>query len=264
MTSSHASASEARKPPPNRVSADTPIGRIKFALRRFLDLQVHTVVSDLKPWLGQRSGSLLEVGCGDQPYRHLLPATCAYTGLDWEGATSEFSTLRNRDVVYYKGDVFPFADRSFDSVFHTEVIEHVPDYRRLLRECHRVVQPGGEIMLTVPFQARFHFIPYDYWRFTKSGLELILTDAGFSNVRVHARGTDLTVACYKVVSVLYRLAYGGPFGKIIFVAFSWLAVLLLCIAHFCTQFELGSADDCLGYSVMATRPAETEGTPSGV
>jgi hypothetical protein len=109
-------------------------------------------------------------------------------------------------------------------------------------------------MFTVPFQARFHFIPVDFWRFTKSGLELILAEAEFSDIRVQPRGSDLVVACYKVVSVLYRSAYGGILGKTVFVVFSWLTVLLLCLAHLCMALKLGSPDDCLGYSVFASRP----------
>jgi len=244
---------EARKPPPNRGPSDGFIGSLRFGIRRFLDLQVSSVVADLAPWLKERAGSLLEVGCGDQPYRHMLPDRCAYTGLDWEGSVAEFSVQRLSDVVYYKGDIFPFTDRSFDALFHTEVIEHIANYRLFLKECHRVLKPGGELMFTVPFQARFHFIPVDFWRFTKSGLELILAEAEFSDIRVHPRGSDLVVACYKVVSVLYRSAYGGILGKTVFIVFSWLAVVLLCLAHLCMALKLGSPDDCLGYSVFASR-----------
>ena len=155
---------EARKPPPNRGPSDSLIGSLRFSARRFLDLQVSSVVSDLAPWLKVRSGSVLEVGCGDQPYRHMLPDRCAYSGLDWEGSVADFSIQRLPDVVYYKGDIFPFSDSSFDALFHTEVIEHIADYRLFLKECHRVLRPGGELMFTVPFQARFHFIPVDFWR----------------------------------------------------------------------------------------------------
>ena len=161
---------EARKPPPNRAPTDGLVGGLRFALRRFLDLQVASVVADLAPWLTARSGSVLEVGCGDQPYRAMLPGRCAYTGLDWEGSAAEFAVRRLPDVVYYQGDVFPFGEGAFDALFHTEVLEHVANYRLFLQECRRVLKPGGEMMFTVPFQARFHFIPVDFWRFTKSDI----------------------------------------------------------------------------------------------
>lgn len=245
---------ESRKPPANRGPSRGLFGRLAFALHRFLDLQVASVIAEAAPWLRARSGSVLEVGCGDQPYRSFLPRQCAYTGLDWARADSEFSMQHAPDVVYYSGTRFPFGDDRFDSLFHTEVLEHVPDYRIFLSECRRVMKPGGEMMFSVPFQARFHFIPHDYWRFTKSGLEIILVEAGFEDIRVSARGTDVVVAAYKVVSVFYRVAHGGFWGKAVFVAFSWLVAFLLCFAHAAMAFGLGSSDDCLGYSVVVCRP----------
>lgn len=245
---------EARRPPVHRGPAEGILGKVTHSLRRFVDLQVASVARDVAPWLRSRSGSVLEVGCGDQPYRYLLPGSCKYTCLDWKDAANAFAMTSVPDVIYYSGDAFPFADQSFDALFHTEVLEHVLDYRKFLCECQRVLKPGGEMFFTVPFQARFHFIPYDYWRFTKSGLLSILNEAGFDPLRVSSRGTDWVVAAYKDISVFYRLAYGGIAGKITFAAFSWLVVLLLCAAHACMFFELGSSDDCLGYSVVAGRP----------
>jgi SAM-dependent methyltransferase len=43
-----------------------------------------------------------------------------------------------------------YADASFDLVTHTEVLEHVPDDRRALRELLRVLRPGGRMVFTVP------------------------------------------------------------------------------------------------------------------
>jgi SAM-dependent methyltransferase len=43
-----------------------------------------------------------------------------------------------------------FADGSFDLCTSTEVFEHVPDDRAGLRELHRVLRPGGRLLLTVP------------------------------------------------------------------------------------------------------------------
>lgn len=43
-----------------------------------------------------------------------------------------------------------YADASFDVITHTEVLEHVPDDHRALRELHRVLRPGGRMLFTVP------------------------------------------------------------------------------------------------------------------
>ena len=247
---------EARKPPANRGPTGGIASQLVFAVRKFLDLQVSSVFDSIRPWLAARSGSLLEVGCGDQPYRWLVPAGVSYTGIDWQHAGAGFSVEKLPDVVYYDGAVFPCTDAAFTSVMHTEVLEHVVDVRMFLAQCFRVLKPGGEMMFTTPFQARFHFIPHDYWRFTPSGLTHLLTEAGFVDIKVMPRGTDIVVAAYKVVSVFYRVAYGSIFGKFIFLAFSWLVVLLLILAHACMRYHLGSTDDCIGYTVTARRPAE--------
>jgi SAM-dependent methyltransferase len=43
-----------------------------------------------------------------------------------------------------------YPDASFDLVTHTEVLEHVADDARVLRELHRVLRPGGTMLFTVP------------------------------------------------------------------------------------------------------------------
>ncbi len=244
---------EDRRPPPNQSAGDNWTGALKVKVRQFLDLQVATVTADVHAWLAKRSGSILEVGCGDQPYRPFVPAGCTYTGLEWERARTDFAMQANPDTVYYEGDTFPFADATFDNLFHTEVLEHVIDYQSFLGECHRVMKPGAPLLLSVPFQARFHFIPHDYWRFTPSGLQAILEEAGFRSVRVEPRGTDVTVALYKSVAVFYRLAYGGPLGKLAFAGFSPAVVAMLSAAHASIKLGVGSKDDCLGYTVYAVR-----------
>ncbi len=50
----------------------------------------------------------------------------------------------------------PFADETFDKVLMTEVLEHLGDDRRALREVFRILKPGGVLALSVP-HARFPF-----------------------------------------------------------------------------------------------------------
>jgi hypothetical protein len=128
-----------------------------------------------------------------------------------------------------------------------------------LNELKRALAPRGRLILTVPFAARWHFVPYDYWRFTPSGLKLLLQQAGFSDVRVYARGGALAVAGYKVLGfVLVLLAGYGCRGVAAALArLTGLCLLPLAVlAALCGNLGLkfpGTAEDTLGYTVLARK-----------
>jgi 2-polyprenyl-3-methyl-5-hydroxy-6-metoxy-1,4-benzoquinol methylase len=49
-----------------------------------------------------------------------------------------------------------FEDARFDRVFLLDVIEHCPEPQLLLRECHRILKPGGVLTLSTPDRWAFH------------------------------------------------------------------------------------------------------------
>ena len=88
----------------------------------------------------------------------------------------------------------PLADASFDVVFHQGLLEHFRDPLALLRENHRVLRPGGVVLVDVP--QRFHYytllkhalMAVDRWfagwetEFGVGQLERLLERAGFEVV----------------------------------------------------------------------------------
>lgn len=238
-------------PPPNRPRQPGIIGTLTFYARSFADLQEVSVRRDVRSWLMTCSGKILDVGCGAQPYREFLPDDCKYTGLDWEGASSGFG-YSSEETVYYSGDDFPFDNEAFDNLFHTEVLEHVLQTDHFLKECRRVLRSGSQMFFTVPFQARFHFVPLDHWRFTPTSLAFVLERANFVDVRIRHRGTDDTVAAYKVAAVGLRLLRGSLASKLVGVCISPLTLVSLALGHLSLWSGVGSSDDCLGYTVTAT------------
>jgi SAM-dependent methyltransferase len=236
--------------PPNLPPGDTFRGKLMFAARKFADLQVSTVLKNLIPWLQHLNGAVLEVGCGAQPYRHFIPESCIYRGLDWDQASNHFN-YSAPDTDTYDGGVFPYEDNRFENLYHTEVLEHIFEKERFLKECKRVIKPGGGMFFDVPFQARYHYIPHDYWRFTPAALKKMLEDAGFESVVIKPRGNDIAVAIYKCVSVVFRWAQSGFMGKIAGALFSPAVFIALIIAHLSIRLNAGSTEDCLGYSVTA-------------
>ena len=54
------------------------------------------------------------------------------------------------DFPGYDGTKLPFADESVDTVYSSHVLEHVSDYREMIRDWHRVLRAGGFIIFWFP------------------------------------------------------------------------------------------------------------------
>ena len=124
----------------------------------------------------------MDVGCGTKPYRGLFP-TGTYGGIE-VNRLSRFGSERHPDV-YFDARNFPLLDGSFESVLCSQVLEHVFEPARFLAEIHRVMKPGGKLLLRVPFVWYEHEQPFDYGRYTSFGLEYLLAKAGFQQVSHH-------------------------------------------------------------------------------
>lgn len=121
-------------------------------------------------------GQVIDVGCGRKPYRSLFN-TKTYLGLDIENPGHSHE---NEDIdVFYDGKVFPFENDHFDNALCNQVLEHVFNPEEFLKEIHRVLKPGGKLLLTVPFAWDEHEQPYDYARYSSFGLKHLMEQAGF-------------------------------------------------------------------------------------
>lgn len=65
-----------------------------------------------------------------------------------------------------------FEDGKFEFVACLAVLEHVPYPQRAIAEMFRVLKPGGEIWVEVPFNQPYHPSPQDYWRVTPEGMKI--------------------------------------------------------------------------------------------
>jgi SAM-dependent methyltransferase len=243
--------------PPLHVTPDTPLRRGVAAVRRVFDLQAGSVWRDLAAELPRARGVVLDVGCGAQPYRPLLPAHAHYVGIDTADAETDFG-YELPDTIHFEGDNWPIESGSVDLVLCTETLEHVLQPAQLLHEAYRCLRPGGRLLLTVPFAARWHFVPHDYWRFTPSSLRSLLEQAGFSRVGVYARGNALTVAAYKLMALVLPLLFphsrglGARLGRLAALPATPFVVALALVGRASLLGKGG--DDCLGYTVTAERP----------
>jgi SAM-dependent methyltransferase len=239
----------------------TWLSRLLAAVRRFFDIQAGSAWRDLSAVLPSLHGTVLDVGCGAQPFRSLVNPRATYLGIDTDAAKAHFG-YEMPNTTYFSGDVWPVADSWVNVVLCTETLEHVLETRRFLSEAGRCLAPDGTLLLTIPFAARWHFIPYDYWRFTPSSLNHLLTATGFHSVRVYARGNAYTVACYKIMTLLLLLLMpqtasivAGLLLRLVGLLFLPLFLLLALVANLSLRGSGG--DDCLGYTVFAVRGGDS-------
>jgi SAM-dependent methyltransferase len=244
----------------------TALNRCENWLRRVIDLQAGSAWDSLRAELATAKGRLLDIGCGAQVFRSLVPNDVAYRGIDTRDAKERFG-YDIPDTEYFEGEEWPVHAGEFDIALCTEVLEHIPEPRRFLAQAHRALRPGGRLLMTVPFAARWHFIPYDYWRYTPSGLDMLLRECGFDDVTIYARGNPLTVACYKVMALPLMLIFGTPSRQhhlplsLFGILFLPLIVVVAAIGNLSLRSDWG--DDCLGYTVLASKSVFAEGSQRG-
>ncbi|MGF6923390.1 class I SAM-dependent methyltransferase [Paraburkholderia sp. 40] len=75
------------------------------------------------------------------------------------------------------GEKLPFKDHSFDAVVSVAVLEHVKDPWACANEILRVLKPGGDLMVCVPFLQPLHGYPHHYYNMSGQGLRNLFGDA---------------------------------------------------------------------------------------
>lgn len=231
------------------------VGKLKFYGRTLLDFQFKTIFNDVKQVLPQLKGSVLDVGCGDSPYRFLLNENnISYQGIDIEGAKN--FDYNNMEVVFFNGEDIPFENEKFDAIICTEVLEHVSNYQKLINEMHRVLKPNGTAIITIPWSARYHYIPYDYFRYTPSSLKIMFSD--FNDVKISPRGNDVSAIASKLVVLYVRNLSINTINKFItfFILLPFIPFVGLFIIYAHLSLLTNSKEGCedpLGYTIKLVK-----------
>jgi SAM-dependent methyltransferase len=75
----------------------------------------------------------------------------------------------------------------FDFIVVCEVLEHVSAPHLAIEQIYTLLKQNGKLILTVPFIFPIHCRPYDYYRFTKYGLKILLKN--FKNLNIVERNS---------------------------------------------------------------------------
>ncbi len=154
------------------------------------------------------------------PYRSVVGSlVTSHDGLDVD--------RRSHDVRYVASatDMSPVPDASYDTVLCTEVLEHVDEPWRAVREMARVLRPGGTLVLSVPFLARLHEEPRDFFRYTSHGIRNMLEGAGFAVLSLESHGSVGSFLGHQVSSILLGLTWHIPVVRWLVFAVNALAVV---------------------------------------
>lgn len=148
-----------------------------------------SILNALKEFLPRCSGLLLDIGCGEMPYRRLIlelnKKIERYIGLDIINPLYQQSC---KPDLFWDGKSIPLADCSVNCAIATELFEHVTDIETTLKEIRRVLKPGGDLFFTVPFLWPLHDTPHDEYRYTPFSLRRHIQNSGFEQIQLQALG----------------------------------------------------------------------------
>lgn len=157
-----------------------------------LDLLQNSVSKTLAVWAKQfpKKSKVLDVGCGQQPYRRLIESF-DYNYFSADIAQNSQNTV---NFIINLEESLPddlLADGPFDMILATEVIEHVQKLEYCFENFRKLLAPGGQLLVTCPFVFPLHEEPFDFWRPTPYALSELSNQAGFKILQLEKLGSSI-------------------------------------------------------------------------
>jgi SAM-dependent methyltransferase len=147
-------------------------------------LVMHYLIRDLK-WAiyNFAKGKVFDIGCGNKPYEKLFEGKID----SYQGCDIVQSSLNRVDVICEATQI-PIVSNSFNTIISTQVMEHINAPEAMLSEANRLLEDGGNIILSIPFCWELHEEPFDFFRYSKYGLQAMLERNGFEIISIKANG----------------------------------------------------------------------------
>jgi SAM-dependent methyltransferase len=227
---------------------------IKFnSSRRYLYEFVRQAAESLPP-----DALMLDAGAGQNPYKHLFDHV-RYESTDFlkvDKAYGEVSYVCDLSSI-------PVGAERYELVLLTQVLEHLPEPRLVLRELHRILKPGGMLWLSAPLFFAEHEVPYDYYRYTQFGFRHLLQSSGFRVERIEWLEGYYGTLSYQLEAAAKSLPIhpaqygGGAVGGVASLGSLLLKpsfyALSLAYAHLDQQHKFVAGGLCKNYAVVARK-----------
>ncbi len=203
--------------------------------------------------VGPMNGRVLDAGCGTGGFLTALGTQrpdLTRIGLEWDSAAAHRARSKSTAAIA-RGSVnaVPFADGQFDAVVSADVLCHAAvDPPATLKELHRVLRPGGSLVLNLPAY-RWLLSAHDRQvhnarRFTARATARLLRQAGFIHIRAgywNGLLLPLMIVQRKIFARGDSVSDVAPFPP-------WLDVTLHAVTKFERNLPLGLP---FGGSVLA-------------
>lgn len=186
----------------------------------------------------QFKGSILDIGCGQKPYKYLFKTADKYLGIDFKNYSINKDFKGEGPDLYFADNYLKtlsldLADESFDNSVSFQVFEHHKDPAKMISEMVRITKRGGYIMISAPFLAGIHEEPNDYQRFTKYGLIELFRRNNCRVVEIREQGSLFSTISMLLNEHLNNFAAKDKLSYFIsaliylpFILFSYVSLLL--------------------------------------
>jgi SAM-dependent methyltransferase len=173
------------------------------------------------------NAKILDLGCGTGGNLEILSGFGSVTGVEMDGTAAELARERGSATVLsgYLPDHLPAELGRFDCVTLLDVLEHIELDAQSLETIHRLLAPGGRVLITVP-AFKFLWGPHDEAhhhkrRYRGNALQSLLQGAGFKVVKLSYYNTWLFPPA-ALVRLVRKLIPGGEAGLEVELPPSWL------------------------------------------
>ena len=143
-----------------------------------------------------KGSKIIDISSGNRPYMSLF-SHCEYKSHEFVGNEDILDAFRgetekNKDWNHdYYGDItdLPIDEETFDYVLCTEVLEHVPEPIKAMKELTRICKKGGKLIITAPFTSGIHQEPYHFYAgFSPYFYEYVATQNNLTIIEIESQG----------------------------------------------------------------------------